>query len=131
MAKCSAIAQSGSRCKGIPIDASGLCHAHHPDRVEARRQAGRRGGRRGGRGRPIREIAELRHAIREVVDGVLEESIDRSVGAVAFQGFNTLLKAVETERRVRETEELEQRLEQLESVLERKNGGSSWGSKIG
>ena len=42
-----------------------------------------------------------------------------------FQGFNTLLKAVETERKVRETDELIERLEALEEAHTQR--GRSWG----
>jgi hypothetical protein len=49
-----------------------------------------------------------------VIGEVNSGRTQRGVGAVLFQGFNTLLKAIETERRVRETEELEERIEALE-----------------
>jgi hypothetical protein len=47
---------------------------------------------------------------------VQDGTIERGVGAVVFQGFNTLLKAVEVERRIRETDELAERIEQLEAT---------------
>jgi hypothetical protein len=60
-----------------------------------------------------------------VIDGVLRGDLERGVGAVLFQGFNTLLKAVETERKVRETDELIERLEALEEA--HSGRGRSWG----
>jgi len=42
---------------------------------------------------------------------------------VALQGYNTLLRAIELERKIRETEELEERL----AALEREEG-SRWGA---
>jgi hypothetical protein len=50
LAKCAAITQAGAACKGIPIDASGYCYAHHPDYADERRRHGSRGGKRGGAG---------------------------------------------------------------------------------
>jgi hypothetical protein len=44
--------------------------------------------------------------------------LDRGVGAVVFQGYNTLLRAVEAARRVREQEEVEARLRVLEQTLQ-------------
>ena len=40
--------------------------------------------------------------------------MDRAAGAVALQGFNVLLRAVDLERRIKETEEFEERLTALE-----------------
>jgi hypothetical protein len=47
---------------------------------------------------------------------VRDGSLERSVGAVLLQGYNTLLKATETERRWYETQELEARIEELEEA---------------
>jgi hypothetical protein len=47
------------------------------------------------------ELTAIKRSIREVIGGVLDESIDRSIGALPFQGFNSLLKAVEAERHIR------------------------------
>ncbi len=59
-------------------------------------------------------MARVRGEIRGVLSGVLSGTINRSVGSVLFQGFNTLLRAVEVERRLRELDEIEERLEALE-----------------
>jgi hypothetical protein len=47
LARCTAITGGGSHCKGMTIDSSGYCHAHHPDRAEQRRRAARRTESRG------------------------------------------------------------------------------------
>ncbi len=76
----------------------------------------------GSQGRQVEgagELAELKRAIREVIEAVRDGSLERSVGAVLFQGYNTLLKAAETERRWYETQELEAHIEELEEALER------------
>jgi hypothetical protein len=128
LAKCSAIAQSGERCKGMAIDASGLCHAHHPDRAEARRQAGRRGGKRGGRGRPLAELQAVKDKLEDLTGDVLEGNVDRSDAAVVGQLWNTYVRVVSVEAKIRETEELEKRLEELEGVLTReKERSNKWG----
>ena len=70
-------------------------------------------------------MADVKDVVRRVVDGVLNGTIERGVGAVAFQGLNTLLKAIEIERKIKETEELEERLAALES--QDTGGGRAWG----
>ena len=68
-------------------------------------------------------MAEVKREIRRVIDEVHSGQTERGVGAVIFQGYNTLLKAVETERRIKEAEELEARLEALEDVLKSRRTG--------
>lgn len=51
-----------------------------------------------------------------MIAAALSGETDRGVAAVVFQGYNALLKATETERRIKETEELEARLAQLEEA---------------
>ena len=61
------------------------------------------------------------------MDGVRDGSIESRVGAVVFQGYNTLLKTLDVERRWYETDQLEERLEELEAALERSKEGSGYG----
>jgi hypothetical protein len=68
-------------------------------------------------------MAEVKREIRRVIDDVDSGRTERGVGAVIFQGYNTLLKAIETERRVKETEELEERISALEQ-----SQGERWGA---
>jgi hypothetical protein len=62
-------------------------------------------------------MAEVKREIRRVIEAVDRGQTERGVGAVLFQGFNTLLKAIETERRIREMEDIEARLEELEREM--------------
>jgi hypothetical protein len=125
---CSAIAASGERCKGVAIDGSGLCYAHHPDHAGARRRAARKGGKRGGRGRPVAELGELKRRFEELAEDVLAGTVDRGDAAVVGQLLNGAVRAVSVGLKAREQQELEERLEQLETLLESRNEGSSaWG----
>ncbi len=128
MAACTAITRGGGRCKGIAIDSSGLCHAHHPDRAEQRSRAARKGGIRGGRGRPQVELADLKARLSGLADDVLEGKADRGNAAVAAQVLNVYLRAVSVELKVVEQREFLERLEALERVAEDRNGGSRWGT---
>jgi hypothetical protein len=110
--RCNAITKGGDRCK-LEATTGSYCWSHAPETAELRRQRGQRGGKARGAG----ELAEIKRAIREVIEGVQDGRTERGVGAVAFQGFNALLKAIELERKVREQEVLEQRIEELEREL--------------
>jgi hypothetical protein len=120
--RCAGITKGGERCKLDATNAS-YCWNHAPETAEARKKRGRRGGKARGAG----ELAEIKRSIRGVVEGVQDGTIERGVGAVVFQGFNTLLKAVEVERRIRETDELEARLSALESQTPISRLGASRG----
>jgi hypothetical protein len=127
LATCSAITLSGTRCKGIPIDASGLCHAHHPERAEARRRAGYRGGVRGGRGRPISDLSRLQARFEELAEKVLTGEVKRAEGAVAGQLLNFARACVATRLKAVEQEEIIARLEALEEDLQARARSRAWG----
>jgi hypothetical protein len=126
---CTGITRTGKRCKGVAIDNSGLCYAHHPDHAEDRRRAARKGGHRGGRGRPQAELANIKERLSDLAKDVLEGRQDKGVAAVASQVLNVYLRAVSVELKAREQLELIERLEVLEEQLEHKNGGNRrWGA---
>jgi hypothetical protein len=117
MAVCTAITGSGTRCKGIAIDSSGLCHAHHPDRAEARSRAARRGGKRGGRGRPMAEVSDVKDLLRKLAEDVLEGSVSRAEAAGVSQIWNTFLRALAIEAKLREDAELAQEVAEIHDAL--------------
>jgi hypothetical protein len=56
--------------------------------------------------------------LRELTEDVLSGKRDKSIATAANLLLNTRLRAVDLERRWKETQELEERLEALEGVLE-------------
>jgi hypothetical protein len=54
--------------------------------------------------------------------------LETGPAAVANQLINTRLRAIEQERKIRETEELEARIEALERAQESRRGGRQWGA---
>ncbi len=128
MAKCSGITQAGTACKGIPIEGTQWCYAHHPDRRDERRRHGARGGKRGGRGRPQTELADLKAEVRDVIEAVRTGELDKGVGAVLGQLYNVLLKAVSVGLDVEERQELVARMEALEETLEANRRSGSYGA---
>ncbi len=132
MSRCGAIKASGQRCKGVAIRGSEWCPAHHPAYQERRRLAASKGGKSGGRGRGNGEIAEIKTLLKDLTDRVIftegTEYLPANHAAVAAQLINTRLRAIELERKVKETEELEARIEALERAAEQQKGGRKWGA---
>jgi hypothetical protein len=127
MSRCAAIKPDGARCKVEAIPDAEWCWSHHPDHEQARRRRASKGGKRGGRGRPHLEVAEIKAQLQDLVEAVLEGEQETGRAAVANQLLNTRLRAVELERRVKETEELAQRVDELErraTINQRK--GRAW-----
>ena len=125
MARCPAIKATGERCKGDALPGAGWCYSHDPGRAEERRRNASRGGKSGGGGRGSGELAGIKALLSELTNRVLGgegvEALETGRAAVANQLVNTRLRAVELERRIRETDELEERIEQLEQ-----KGGERW-----
>jgi hypothetical protein len=128
LAKCAGITQAGTACKGIPIEGSGYCYVHHPDRAEERRRHGAKGGKRGGRGRPVAELTRLQKRFEELAEQVLSGEVERARGAVAGQLLNGARACVRDALTAREQEELVERMEALEQDLEQRKGRNRWGA---
>ena len=129
MTLCSGIKADGVRYGAQAIRTSSWCFNHHPDYEEQRRRRASRGGKRGGRGRPMAELHSIRDRLSTLIEDVLEGRVNKSDAAVVGQLYNTLIRAVSTEMKVREQEELEARLDVLEDALEKqKDRSSRWGA---
>jgi hypothetical protein len=124
MSRCAAIKPNGERCKVEAIADAEWCWSHHPEYEQARQRRASKGGKRGGRGRPQADLSDLKRRISEVIEAVLEGSQDRGRAAVAIQGFNALRAALEQERKIKETENLEARIQALEDLQPAKSKGA-------
>ena len=125
MTICAAIKPDGTRCRTRAMKGSEWCFNHHPDHSEERRRNATRGGKLGGRGRPAKAgtegLKDIKDLLSELTNGVLSGGVAREVAIAANQLLNTNLRALELERKWKETEELEGRLEALEDVLKRRD----------
>ncbi len=125
MGVCPAITRSGERCTQSVKPGQEYCHRHDPARAEERRRAASRAGK----SKPSRELAGIKTLLEELTDKVIGLEMPSGVAAVANQLINTRLRAVELERKIKETQELEERLEALERAAERNDqGGRRWGA---
>jgi hypothetical protein len=73
-------------------------------------------------------LERLKSQLRNITAAVLQGSIDRGTGAVLFQGYNTLLRCVEVQRKLDHQAHLEAQVAELaarlESLRRRENGAA-------
>ena len=119
--RCSGITREGARCTRSADGPNGLCWLHDPGRSEDRSRAASRAGR----SKPNRELSGLKTQLQDLTEQVLAGDLETGRAAVANQLINTRLRAIELERKIKETDELEARIEALEQP---QGGGRQWGA---
>jgi hypothetical protein len=129
--RCSAIKKDGSRCSKEAEPGSALCWSHDPANEGERRRIASRGGKASTailaerRGPAAQEIRELKDELRTLARDVKEGEVPPPVGTALNQIYNTLLRAMDQERRTKETGELEARLAALEERAALRRGASA------
>lgn len=123
MAQCAGIKRDGSRCSLSVPPGVAHCYNHDPHRAEERRRNAARAGRR----RSNTEVADLKDRLSDLYTDVLAGEVEPKVGAVAAQIAGAQIRLLETERRIKETEDLEARIGALEGQQEGQ-GGKRWGA---
>jgi len=122
---CEATKRNGEPCTLPANGQKGLCGAHDPKNAERRRK----GATRGGRAKASRELPSIKTLLEDLTERVLSGELETGRAAVAIQLINTRLRAIEQERKNKETEELAERVEELErrlSVNQRQKGRRAW-----
>jgi hypothetical protein len=114
--RCNGSKPSGEPCERIVGDSQQFCYAHDPSKSEQRRAAASKAGkvRTGG------ELPEIKNKLRQLADDVLAGKVGRGEGSVAAQILGVYLRACETEIKVREQTEFEERLAELEEQRDRR-----------
>jgi hypothetical protein len=113
MARCAGIKRDGGRCAVVVGTGHTHCYAHDPGRSEERR----RNASRGGRSKRNGELPDLKRQLKVLAADVLSGDVDKGAAAIVNQILNTVIRAIEQERKQRELEEMAERLEALEEVL--------------
>ena len=120
---CKAIKVGGGRCRNRAKQGHDYCWSHSRETAEERKEYARAGGYARSRRRPdelTRIKADIRTVTAAVLRGGLDEktqTIDKGTAAVLFQGMNTLLRAIETERKLDRIRELEENVDELRGRL--------------
>jgi hypothetical protein len=113
MAVCRATKANGEPCRAPAKGLHGYCWAHNPANAEQRSRMASKAAR----SKPSRELIRLKAQLVDLTKDVLSGEIETGRAAVANQLINTLIRAIEQERKMREMGELAERLEALEEVL--------------
>jgi hypothetical protein len=119
MPQCAGIKRDGGRYAVVVGAGQSHCYAHDPDRAEERKRNASRGGKSKSAGG---ELPDLKKQLKNLAADVLDGTVERGRAAVANQILNTIIRAIEQERKLLETGELAERLEALEEVLRGRKG---------
>lgn len=125
MARCAGIKRDGGRCTTVVHPPQTHCYQHDPDRSEERS----RNASRAARSKPSRELTGVKAQLEDLVQDVLSGSLETGRAAVANQLINTRLRAIEQERKNKETADLEARIEAIEAKIPKvqpTQGGNRW-----
>jgi hypothetical protein len=122
MPVCAGTKREGSQCTASVEPPQRYCWWHDPDNAEERRRAASKAGK----SRPTRELPAIKAQLQDLTERVLAGDLETGRAAVANQLINTCLRAIEQERKNRETEDLEARIEALERTQERAKGARRW-----
>ena len=120
MPRCQGIKRDGGRCAVVVGPGHTHCYSHDPTRENERKRNASRGGLSKARGGG--ELPALKKQLRDLAADVLGGNVDRGAAAVVNQILNTIIRAVEQERKNFETGELAERLEAMEEVLKGRKG---------
>lgn len=123
MAVCAGTKRDGSRCTATVEPPQSYCWWHDPANAEERRRAASKAGK----SKPNRELAGLKAQLQDLTRDVLSGDLETGRAAIANQLINTRLRALEQERKLRETEDLEARIEALERA--QPEGERRWGAQ--
>jgi hypothetical protein len=121
MPQCAGYKRDGSRCTATVELPQEYCWWHDPANADQRSRAASKAGR----SRPNREILGIKQLCKDLTTRVLAGDLLPGPAAVANQLQNTILRAIEQERKNRELEEVLERIERLENL--QRNGGRRWG----
>ncbi len=119
MASCPSITRSGNACKGVVGDT--YCVAHDPARAGERK----RSASKAGRSKQSRESPELKAELKTLAADMREERVTTGSAAVVNQITNTRARLIETEMKVRDHNELEERIAALEERDPVETGGTA------
>lgn len=123
MGACRATTAKGEACRGSADGPQGYCWAHDPENADARK----RNASRAAKSKPSRDLIQTRAQLQQLADNVLAGEVDRANATAAGQLLNVKLLTIELERRLKETQDLQERIEELEDALRREDGRRAWG----
>jgi hypothetical protein len=122
MPRCIGKKADGSACERIVKASQRYCFAHDPSTAAQRKNNAAKAARAKAKARSgtLGEIDKTKGLVQGLIVRLLDGRVSRGEATAAFQGLNTLLRAIELERSVREVEVLEAEIKELRQALERR-----------
>ena len=114
---CTATTQYGRPCQNPAHPGKSVCWTHDPENATQRVRNARAGGV-AVHSPATHEIGELKEELKALIREVKDGEITPGVASVITQLANVLLRGIEQQRKVKESEELEARIEELERRAE-------------
>ena len=118
--RCAGTKRDNSPCTATVEPPQRFCWWHDPANADKRRRAASKAGK----SKPSRELPSIKALLEDLTDRVLEGDLPTGPAAVANQLINTRLRAIEQERKIKETEDLEARIQALEDLQPAKPKGA-------
>ena len=100
MKLCSATTKAGEPCKRPAQGRDEYCLGHDPTKAQERRKMASRGGR----GKVNTEVREVKRLMKGLTAKVMSGDLKPAILYAAVAAQNTLLKAIEVERRLEESD---------------------------
>jgi hypothetical protein len=122
---CAGVRRDGAPCTANVEPPQEYCWWHDPAHSEQRSKAASKAAKSKG----STELGDIKHKLRQLADDVLGGGVDKATGSVVAQILGVLLRGIEQERKVRETDELAAQVEELRRLVESDDTGRrhSWG----
>ena len=121
--RCGETKADGSPCERIVGASQSYCYSHDPNRANDRRKSASTAGK----SKLSSEIISIRSEIREIMEGIREEDIDKGAGSVLLQGCGLLLKAVAEGRKQSEYDEVRSEMAELRELFESQTESRHYG----
>ena len=122
MPRCQGFKPNNSPCERIVGASQSYCYSHDPNRAQERHRAASKAAR----SKPNRELADVKDRLRAMIDDVRSGRMARGDASVCAQLYNSLLRALSLDLKIREVEELAREVEEIRDALEARKE-SRWG----
>ena len=122
MPRCGGFKPDSSPCERIVPESQSYCYSHDPSRSAQRSRAASIAAK----SKVPVVLSDLHRLLEDLTQRVIDGKLETSRGAVANQLISTRIRLLDLERKIKQTEELEERLSAIEEALESPGRRISW-----
>jgi predicted RNA-binding Zn ribbon-like protein len=113
MPRCAGVTAANEPCSRLVSEGVPFCHAHDPDKAEARKKAASKAARSVSRNAKT-ELKDAKNTLREITRRVDAGELDTRKAAVMIQAQNAIIRALSTEVQIIDQQEVLTKLDKLE-----------------